>query len=177
VAIQNRKKNEDRTAREYLIERILYMENTFGKESYQAFEQRETLLWYDDVKLKERAVKFREFLDCNNERTTKAFCRLSKEGGFSDDLSQIRDEHGRDFDSMDDRGEHIRKFYDTLYKKKLDNLLAMEGGEVINKEWVRARLLTDEERNSLEGVVNMDELREALDASNFDSTSGWDGLL
>ncbi len=50
------------------------------------------------------------------------------------------------------------------------------GGEVINKEWVRSRLLTDEEKNSLEGVVNMDELRESLDASNFDSTSGWDGI-
>ncbi len=50
MAIQNRKKNEDKTAREYLIERILYMENTFGKESYQAFEQRETLLRYDDAK-------------------------------------------------------------------------------------------------------------------------------
>jgi hypothetical protein len=102
-----------------LIERTVYMENTFGVDSYQAFEQRETLLRYDDVKLKERATKFRDFLDCNNERTTKAFCRLSKEGGFSDDLSQIRDEQGGDFDNMADRGEHIRKFYENLYKKKI----------------------------------------------------------
>jgi hypothetical protein len=179
MSIQNRRKNEDRTAREFLIERIVYMENTFGVDSYQAFEQSESLLRYDDVKLKERATKFRDFLDCNNERTTTAFCRLSKEGRFSDDLSQIRNEQGEDFDNTTDRGEHIRKFYENLYKKKLDNLLAIEdflGGDLANEEWIRSRKLTVDEKNSLEGVVSIEELKESLDASNFDSTSGWDGI-
>jgi hypothetical protein len=47
---------------------------------------------------------------------------------------------------------------------------------VVNEDWVRSRMLSVEEKNSLEGVVNMEELRESLDASNFDSTSGWDGI-
>jgi hypothetical protein len=47
----------------------------------QVSDEREKLLQFDDINLKERATRFKEFLDVNNEKATKAFCRLSKEGG------------------------------------------------------------------------------------------------
>ncbi len=50
------------------------------------------------------------------------------------------------------------------------------GDEIANIEWVNNRKLNDEERESLEGHVTFKELKEALDNSNFDSTSGWDGI-
>jgi hypothetical protein len=46
----------------------------------------------DDIDLKNRAVKFREFLEINNEKATKAFCRLGKEVGICDDITQIVNE-------------------------------------------------------------------------------------
>jgi hypothetical protein len=80
----------------------------------------------DDIDLKNRAVKFREFLDFNNEKATKAFCKLGKEGGVCDDISQIVNDRGEDFSTEIGRGEHIRGYYETLYKKRLDNLLRIE---------------------------------------------------
>ncbi len=131
------------------------------------------------MKLKERASRFRDFLDANNERATKAFCRLSKEGGLCDDLTQIKDKDGNNFSNDKDRVEHIKGFYETLYKKKMDAILSIEdflGNEIANVEWVNDRKLTDEERETLEGPVTLLELKDALDNSNFDSTSGWDGV-
>jgi hypothetical protein len=32
------------------------------------------------------------------------------------------------------------------------------------------------ERNDLEGNVTLEEVRKALDGSNFESSSGWDGI-
>jgi hypothetical protein len=36
--------------------------------------------------------------------------------------------------------------------------------------------LDEDEKNGLEGIVTMDELQKAFDESNFNSSSGWDGM-
>jgi hypothetical protein len=133
----------------------------------------------DDQKLKERAIKFKEFLDANNEKATVAFCRLSKEGGLSDDQSAIRDDRGEAFMSGHDRNEHIRSYYEQLYRKKMDQLISIEdflGGQNAEENWVQERKLTEEEKQSLEQGVDLRELTESLNESNFHSTSGWDGV-
>jgi hypothetical protein len=131
------------------------------------------------MKLKERAIKFKEFLDCNNEKVTKAFCKLSKEGGLCDDMTQICGDDGKPFNTDEDRQKHVRKFYEKLYKKKLDRLLQVEDfltNETLDQDWVRRRRLTEEEKMEIEGEVTLAELTESLDASNFHSSSGWDGI-
>jgi hypothetical protein len=45
-------------------------------------DETEALHRFDDVKLKERATKLKEFFNPNNEMATKAFCRISKEGRY-----------------------------------------------------------------------------------------------
>jgi hypothetical protein len=107
MILQERKRNEEVRKREWLIESIQQMERVFGEQSDQAESARGNLLRFDDVKLKERASRFRDFLDANNERATKAFCRLSKEGGLCDDLTQIKDKGGKNFSNEKDREEHI----------------------------------------------------------------------
>jgi hypothetical protein len=86
----------------------------------------------DDLDLKSRAVKFREFLDANNEKATKAFCRLGKEGGVCDDITQIVNDNGSEFADDAKRGEHIRGYYEKLYKKRLDDLLSVENFQTEN---------------------------------------------
>jgi hypothetical protein len=155
------------------------MEEKFGVNSTQAMDTREHLLRFDDILLKERATKFREFLDANNEQATKAFCRLSKEGGLNDDLSQIKNSDGEAFGSDQQRGDYIKTFYENLYRKRLDVLLSVEdflGNETAGADWVRNRKLSDAEKNELEGLVTLDELQKAFDESNFNSSSGWDGM-
>jgi exonuclease III len=179
VAIQNRRTKEQSATRDFLINRINYMEGKFGANSTQAMDTREHLLRFDDILLKERATKFREFLDANNEQATKAFCRLSKEGGINDDLSQIKNSDGEAFGSDQQRGDYIKTFYENLYRKRLDTLLSVEdflGNETGGADWVRNRKLSQAEKNELEGLVTLDELQKAFDESNLNSSSGWDGM-
>jgi hypothetical protein len=179
LKIQRRIKMDNRGYRLWLVQKEEYMARTFGEDSIQRHEVRDEILRCDDAELKERAVKFKDFLDINNEKATTAFCRLSKEGGLCDDISQIRDDQGNAFTTTTGQGEHIRSFYSELYKKKLDNILSiegflsMEGDDIINLE---GKKLTVDERDSLEGEVTLEELEKALDSSNFGSSSGWDGI-
>ncbi len=121
MEIQRRRRTDDNTVREKLLIIEERMRTVFGVNTQQWFDAKEAILRFDDVKLKERATKFREFLDANNEKATKEFCRLSKEGGVCDDISQIRDDNGDTFKTDKDRGEHIARFYREIYKKQLDN--------------------------------------------------------
>jgi hypothetical protein len=179
LKIQKRIKTDKRGYRLWLVEKEAYMSRMFGDDSLQRQEVRDEILRCDDADLKERAVRFKDFLDVNNERASTAFCRLSKEGGLCDDISQIRDEGGNAFRTPEGQEEHIRSFYSELYKKKLDNIfsiegfLSMEGNERLLGE---GKKLTEEEKHSLEGEVTFEELEKALDSSNFESTSGWDGI-
>jgi hypothetical protein len=118
-------------------------------------------------------------LDENNEKATGAFCRLSKEGGTNDDVTQIKDNNGQEFKNGKDRGIHISGFYSELFKRKQDNLLSIEdflGRNEINAEWVTNKKLNEEEKGTLEGEITLAELDEALKSSNYNSASGWDGL-
>jgi exonuclease III len=179
MEVQARVKRDKERARENLVNRVGYMAGKFGAFSVQAEDCRRELLRFDDLDLKNRAGKFRDFLIENNETATGAFCRLNKEGGVNDDIEQIKGPDGQDFVSNEERGKHIGDFYSELYKKKLDNLFSIEdflhgGGQ--DEGWVEGRKLTEEERDSLEGEVTLVELERALETSNLKSTSGWDGL-
>jgi hypothetical protein len=45
-----------------------------------------------------------------------------------------------------------------------------------NHEIMNSRRLDEVERLDLESRVTMDEVKCALDGSNFESSSGWDGI-
>ncbi len=179
VEIQSRMKRDDKFLRGQLLKREEYTKTVFGEQSQQWYDAKEAILRFDDVQLKERAVKFREFLDVNNEKATRAFCRLSKEGGLCDDICQIKGDDGRAFASADHRGKYIAGFYSKIYKRKLDNLFRIDDflqagqdqqGRLQNKK------LNEEEKNDLEGNITIEEVKKALDGSNFESSSGWDGI-
>jgi hypothetical protein len=179
MAIQTARDRIEHIFRTDQLNRIQYYENTFGIDSIQAEDEREKLLRMDDIDLKNRAVKFREFLDINNEKATKVFCRLGKEGGVCDDITQIVNDRGEEFVTENDRGEHIRGYYETVYKKRLDNLLSIESfltENVVQSDWVARRRLDEVEKESLENEITMEELTKSLEESNFHSTSGWDGI-
>jgi hypothetical protein len=112
--------------REQLLFREEYVKGIFGENSQQWYDAREAILRHDDANLKDRATKFREFLDTNNEKATRAFCRLSKEGGLCDDISQIKNENGNPFESNEQREKFISGYYSNIYKKKLDRLMRIE---------------------------------------------------
>jgi hypothetical protein len=179
VALKKKRLVEGNEERNLILGRILYMESKFGENSQQAGDERDRLLRFDDIKLKERATAFREFLDANNEKATKVFCKLSKDGGVCDNQEIIKNCNGEDFGSSKERSEYIRKYYEGVYKKRLDSLINIEsflGEDFAQEEWINNRKLSEQESLELEGEVTIDELKESLDNSNFGSTSGWDGI-
>jgi exonuclease III len=106
LEIQKRMKSDDKLLRERLLRREEYTKNVFGERSQQWHDAKVAILRFDDVQLKERAVKFREFLDVNKEKATRAFCRLSKDGGLCDHIGQIKGEDGRAFNTSEERGKY-----------------------------------------------------------------------
>jgi hypothetical protein len=115
MEVQGRIKSNNSKVRDDLIKRCEYMSRKFGEQSVQADDCRAELLRHDDVNLKMRAGKYREFLENNNEKATRAFCRLNKEGGCNDDVTQIRDDDNVVFKSKDKRGKYIGRFYSNLF--------------------------------------------------------------
>ena len=120
MEIQGRIKNGKKIIRNGLVERCMHMNSTFRPNSEQAHDAREALLNFDDNDLNDRACKFRDFLDENNEKATSAFCRLSKEMGGNSDTGQIKNGDGIEFENEKARGEFIGGYYSELYKKKAD---------------------------------------------------------
>jgi hypothetical protein len=119
MGVQKRRKENKNLRRDIVVRLEEYMRRKFGDDSQQRHDIRVIVLRIDDLMLRERATKFKEFLDVNNERATKAFCMLSKDGGgLCDDITQIRDESGNNSKGTNDRGAHIKGFYDNIYKKK-----------------------------------------------------------
>ncbi len=176
--IQSKLDKMKKQVREQLLLREDYVKQVFGENSQQWFDAREAILRHDDANLKDRANKFRAFLDTNNEKATRAFCRLSKEGGLCDDISQIRGEDGQAFQTSENRGKYISGYYSNVYKKKLDRIMRIEDfllNGIENQEIMNNRRLDEVERLDLESGVTMDEVKCALDGSNFERSSGWDG--
>jgi len=179
LELQSRIKKLKGLKRDMLCRRRNRMEVLFGADSDQMMDAVLALNNFDNVQLRERAEKYREFVLSNNEKPSKAFCLLGKENNVAGDIDQIKDNNGMNFDNNIDRKEHIRAFYSNLYKKKLDNLMRIEsflGEGIANSEEVRNKKLSVDESTLLEGDLTMEELSKALNKSNMSSSAGWDGI-
>ena len=143
--------------RDYLREKVVRMATNFGDFSEQCYDAIRELNNLDDLLLKEKASKYKEFVLANNERPTRAFCLLGKENNLMDDIGQIKDDNGVAFVNERDRGRYIKDFYGNLYKRRLDNLFRIEDfleNDTANSDWVTRKKLTDAEKLGLVPVVN-----------------------
>jgi exonuclease III len=177
--LQNHIKIINGCRRNYLVDRLVRIRDSFGNDSEQAADCLRDLNDFDDGELKLRANKYKEFLLKNNEKPTRAFCLLGKENNLLDDMNQIKNENGQPFVTKGERDNYIKKYYEDLYKKKMDNLLNLEdflGMETLTMDWVGQKKLNEVEKNSLEGDITLEELEKALNSSNMQSSSGWDGI-
>jgi hypothetical protein len=172
-------KRQHKLYRAELVRKIEEMCGRYGDISQQVQTAKENLSRYDNESLLTAAGKYADFLVKNYEKPTGAFCLLGKENNTYDDISQIKKENGENFADSKDRGEHIRRYYEGLYKKKLDIIFSIENfltEGTCNEQWVQDRKLSQEEKDSLEGDITEEELTESLKKSNLSSSSGWDGV-
>jgi len=123
MELQAKVRKDENSHRELLLRKIRRMEENFGRESEQVSDSIKDLNNHDNIVLKRKADKYKEFILDNNEKPTRAFCLLGKENNLLDDMEQIKDQDNLNFETENDRKEYIRKYYETLYKKKIDNLI------------------------------------------------------
>ena len=147
-----------------------------GKNSEGWKRCNDDILEVNDRDLKRRAGKYREFFEQNNEKPTGVFFNLGKEKDGDDNTQRIKNDNGEKFDNSKQRGEYIRRYYENLYKKRLDRLIEiedfLEGGGVVGQRITNSRKLTDLERDSLERRVTLNELEKSLEKSNMSSACG-----
>ena len=158
--------------------RQLY-EELEGKDSEGWKRCNEDLLNINDIQLKRRAGKYRDFFEQNNEKLTSIFFSQGKEKEGDDNIGRIRNDLGRVFTNDKDREKYIRNFYSNLYKRRIDRLIEIEdflGRDRIDNQIIRSRKLTYLEKNSLERMVTIEELKKSLDKSNMNPACGWDGV-
>ena len=117
-----------------------------------------------------------------NEKMTPQFLRLAK-NNKSEPMSCIKNGDGIKFNSINDRGEYIRSFFEQLYTVPDTALLGFRGcvrdflgEEICNNTVVRGMILTDPEKTRLDQPITLEELDEALASSNKRSAPGIDGV-
>jgi hypothetical protein len=94
-------------------------------------------------------------------------------------LVRLRGRMGGPFLTMRAEGSISQVIISNVYKKKLDRIIKIEDfllNGIGNQEMMNNRKLDEAERLDLESGVTMDEVKCALDGSNFESSSGWDGI-
>ncbi len=179
IALQGALDKDSKYKREWLLSRRKVYAEIFGKDSTQYKESEEDILQHDSERLREETGKYMQFLRENNEKPTRKFCKLGKNTNTVDDIRQVQKPGGGEFSTDEERSEHIRNFYETLYKKKIDHILEIENF-FTEDEWKKVReggrKLNEEVKESLEGKITLEELKKSLDSSNLSSCPGWDGI-
>jgi exonuclease III len=134
----------------------------------------------EDLAVRIRNMKLFEAL--NSEKPSTIFLSVAKKTNKGK-LSVIKDQGGADFNSEQDRTEHIVSYYEKLYKKPADELMSHSGcireflGEdIMNSELVKNSILTGQESENLERPLTIEELDNAAKQGNPSSAPGADGF-
>ncbi len=154
IALQGGIDRDNKYRRKWLVSKIKSFTEIFGKDSAQSKQCEEDLLTFDSNMIREETNKYVKFLQANNEKPTRKFCRLGKSCSTVDDIAQIEKPGGGPFSKDEDRAEHVRSFYVNLYKKKIDRVLELESF-FEEAEWAELRRngkkLDEGTREELEG--------------------------
>ncbi len=179
VALQGGLDRDRKYRRKWLEANASVIKGLFGKESQQYKQCEDNILAHDTNQLRVETNKYIKFLNDNNEKATRKFCKLGKTCSAVDDIEQIQGVGGRIFGSQAERAEHIRSFYENLYKKKIDRVMEIESlftGEEWDRVQRQGKKLDENTKQELEGEITLEELKKSLDKSNMASCPGWDGV-
>jgi len=127
--------------------------------------------------------KNKNFENLNGERITPFFSKMVKESTQEASLTAVRDYKGRPFPTQEAQKIFIRDHFANSFKKPENEPENLEGcierflGEdILAHPLVRNMKLNEEERNTLENDLLLEELDNALDGANSNSAAGIDGI-
>jgi len=116
------------------------------------------------------------------ERPTSNYCNLTKGSNRLCSLDNIKNTSNKpiitDFNSSTERNAYIRDYFKEIYKSTGPRTISIEeflGDQIIRSDHVTNKILSDEERQSVEGEINVTELTDSLSRANLGSAAGCDG--
>jgi hypothetical protein len=179
VALQGNMDSRKLYKRKWLAKKLEVFKRLFPANAPQIKQCEDDILDYDSRELKKETDKYLEFLQENNEKPTRGFCKLGKNVSTVDDIDQILDANGNAFPNIEGREKHITGFYRNLYSKRIDRIIEIESFfSEIEMERVNGlgQKLPEIIKDSLEGEISAEELEKSLKNSNLSSCPGWDGV-
>ena len=109
------------------------------------------------------------------EKYTKYFLNLEKKRAGSNTIKQVRKDNGEIVTDPSNILVEAQKYYENLYKKDKSTNEANIG---LNSflEGITYKKMQDEEKESCEAGITLEEIGEALQQLNNDSAPGSDGI-
>ncbi len=135
-----------------------------------------------DNQLRNRLEAPQNFEILQNEKITPFFLNLAKGNKAEASLTDLLDDDGNPFRTDTELKEHIRKFYQNIYKKpNIDNFIQADcitnflGEEICNSNLVKDSIIPEQIRQEFEEMLSIQELDESAAQGNR-SAAGMDGI-
>ena len=109
------------------------------------------------------------------EKNTKYFLNLEKKRAESNTIKQVTKDNGEIVTGPSKILVEAQKYYENLYKKDKSTNEADKGLNSFS-EGITYKKLQDEEKESCEADITLEEIGEALQQNNNDSAPGSDGI-
>jgi len=166
-----------------LISNIVLLKRNFEQNIEQILNKERELSVLMEADLKEELAHFKKFENLNNEKITPFFMNLVKTKNKGDSIDNLRKDDGTEFLDKHELKGYVGNFFKGIYKQEnnraknasLDDILQFLG-PVADHEIVTNSKLTEEEKNSLEGDITIEELTVSINNANLSSAPGADGI-
>lgn len=136
----------------------------------------------NDDKIKRQCRSSRTWQALHLEKPSRSFCLLAKSKKKADSLKIIKDTldplNHKDFESQYDRSKYIADFYKKIYEKGAaneHNIHQFLGADISQSPYVQNKILSNEEKLTMENEISLQELDLAIKKSNKFSAPGIDG--
>ena len=138
-------------------------------------------LVHKNIQAKVKSMKIFECL--NAEKPTPMFLNLAKKTKSNQKLENIKKPDGTVFSTNSERNDYIVNYYSELYKKPIGErhdygncIEDFLGEDICRNRIVTNSKLTDDEKNSLDLPLTIDEIDKSMDKANLRSAPGMDGI-
>lgn len=158
-----------------LINNIRNLENDLTSSNLEQLEQlKDELLSLRKYKMQGHFIRSRANIIENDEKPTNYFCNLETHNYTSKIIHKIETDDGTILTDQNEILEETRKFYDTLYSSRDNNLIDID----LDTEFQNVNLpkLSKLESDSLEGLISYEEASVALKNMKNNKSPGSDGF-
>ena len=142
---------------------------------FEARKVEDEILRLKEKKIKNILSNSKFWLLTENERASKAFCKLGKPLKKTSSLNEIRNQNGDIFSTENERIDFITTFFRDIYSKKntLSNIEEFLG-DILESNHIKK--LSQVDVDHLEAPLTIEELEKSFCRSNKKGAGGTDGV-